>query len=60
MRSPISSPRAGDRAVHVVGIGGDPIIGSSFLDILELFQKDRQTKAVVLIGEIGALMKRGC
>lgn len=37
----------------VVGIGGDPIIGSSFIDILELFQKDRQTKAVVLVGEIG-------
>lgn len=37
----------------VVGIGGDPIIGSSFIDILELFQKDRQTKAIVLVGEIG-------
>ncbi len=36
-----------------VGIGGDPIIGSSFAEILQLFQKDRTTKAVVLIGEIG-------
>jgi succinyl-CoA synthetase alpha subunit len=45
--------RAGIGQSTVVGIGGDPIIGSSFLDILELFQKDRQTKAVVLIGEIG-------
>ena len=36
-----------------VGIGGDPIIGSSFAEILQLFQKDRATKAVVLIGEIG-------
>ena len=36
-----------------VGIGGDPIIGSSFAEILQLFQKDRATRAVVLIGEIG-------
>jgi len=36
-----------------VGIGGDPLPGSTFLDILQLFQKDRDTRAVVLIGEIG-------
>lgn len=36
-----------------VGIGGDPINGSSFKDILELFEKDENTDAVVLIGEIG-------
>jgi len=36
-----------------LGIGGDPIIGSSFIDILTLFNKDRQTKGVVLVGEIG-------
>lgn len=36
-----------------VGIGGDPINGSSFKDILELFEEDPQTKAVVMIGEIG-------
>jgi succinyl-CoA synthetase alpha subunit len=36
-----------------VGIGGDPIIGSSFVDVLELFEADPATKAVVLIGEIG-------
>ncbi len=36
-----------------VGIGGDPILGSSFLDILKLFENDPQTEAVVLIGEIG-------
>ncbi|MFA5139731.1 MAG: succinate--CoA ligase subunit alpha [Elusimicrobiota bacterium] len=37
----------------VVGIGGDPIAGSSFTDILGLFEADDATKAVVLIGEIG-------
>ncbi|MBI2266290.1 MAG: succinate--CoA ligase subunit alpha [Armatimonadetes bacterium] len=36
-----------------VGIGGDPIIGCTFTDILKLFVQDPQTKAVVLIGEIG-------
>ena len=36
-----------------VGIGGDPIVGTSFVDALELFQNDPQTRAIVLIGEIG-------
>jgi succinyl-CoA synthetase alpha subunit len=36
-----------------VGIGGDPIPGSSFIDILRLFEKDEQTKAIVMVGEIG-------
>jgi succinyl-CoA synthetase alpha subunit len=36
-----------------VGIGGDPINGSSFRDVLELFEKDSDTHAVVMIGEIG-------
>ena len=36
-----------------VGIGGDPINGSSFKDILEKFEEDDQTKAVLMIGEIG-------
>lgn len=36
-----------------VGIGGDPIVGSTFIDILRLFEKDKKTDAVVLIGEIG-------
>lgn len=37
----------------IVGIGGDPIIGTSFIDVLALFQNDAETKAIVLIGEIG-------
>lgn len=36
-----------------IGIGGDPIVGTSFTDVLELFKADAETKAVVLIGEIG-------
>ena len=36
-----------------VGIGGDPVVGTRFIDALELFENDDQTEAVVLIGEIG-------
>jgi succinyl-CoA synthetase alpha subunit len=36
-----------------IGIGGDPVIGTNFVDCLELFEADPQTEAVVLIGEIG-------
>jgi succinyl-CoA synthetase alpha subunit len=36
-----------------IGIGGDPIVGTTFLDVLELFAADPETEAIVLIGEIG-------
>lgn len=36
-----------------IGIGGDPISGMSFIDVLELFEKDLQTEAIVMVGEIG-------
>jgi succinyl-CoA synthetase alpha subunit len=37
----------------IVGIGGDPIVGSSFLEMLALFEADAQTEQVVMVGEIG-------
>ncbi len=38
-----------------VGIGGDPLNGTSFVDVLELFEKDPETEAILLIGEIGGV-----
>jgi len=37
----------------IVGIGGDPVVGSSFIDVLEKFEADPETEYVVLVGEIG-------
>jgi len=37
----------------IVGIGGDPIVGSSFIDVLSLFEEDDQTELIVMCGEIG-------
>jgi succinyl-CoA synthetase alpha subunit len=36
-----------------VGLGGDPLVGSSFIDILSLFEKDPETQAILMMGEIG-------
>jgi succinyl-CoA synthetase alpha subunit len=37
----------------IVGIGGDPVVGSSFIDVLERFEEDPQTELIVMVGEIG-------
>jgi len=44
---------AGHGQSTCIGVGGDPIVGSGFVDLLELFESDPETDAVVLIGEIG-------
>jgi succinyl-CoA synthetase alpha subunit len=45
--------RAGFGNSSIVGIGGDPIVGSSFIDIVSLFEQDDQTELIVMCGEIG-------
>jgi succinyl-CoA synthetase alpha subunit len=37
----------------IVGIGGDPVVGSSFIDVLERFEADPETEVVIMVGEIG-------
>ena len=49
--------RSGIGQSTVVGIGGDPIVGLSFTEAMELFEQDPETKALVLIGEIGGDME---
>lgn len=47
--------RTGYGETTCVGLGGDPVLGSTFNDILALFEKDEKSKAVVMVGEIGGV-----
>jgi len=49
--------KAGLGQSTVVGLGGDPVPGSRFVDVLKLFQRDKKTRAVVLVGEPGGTME---
>lgn len=49
--------RAGLGQSTIVGIGGDPVIGQTFADVLAYFAEDRLTKAVVIIGEVGGALE---
>ncbi|MDI9632784.1 MAG: succinate--CoA ligase subunit alpha [Methanolinea sp.] len=49
--------RAGLGQSTIVGIGGDPVIGQTFTDVLRRFEEDDQTRAVVIIGEVGGSLE---
>ncbi len=49
--------RAGIGQTTAIGVGGDPVVGLTFTEAMELFEKDPETKALVIIGEIGGDME---
>ena len=54
------APRLAEQRINqsvVIGLGGDPVVGSRMLDVLKLLKEDEQTKGVLLVGEIGGTME---
>ena len=49
--------RAGIGQSAFIGIGGDPIVGTTFLDALDTFERDPRTQAVVILGEVGGVLE---
>jgi len=58
VRSGLAAERLGIGQSTCIGIGGDPIIGTNFVDAVRLFNDDPETHAIVMIGEIGGNAKR--
>jgi succinyl-CoA synthetase alpha subunit len=58
LRGGLATHRIGNRTIDLRGIGGDPIIGTNFIDVLKLFEQDPQTRAVIMMGET-ANLRRG-
>jgi hypothetical protein len=53
LRSRAQTTQPASARATCIGIGGDPINGTSFIDALKLFQDDPQTEAIIMVGEIG-------
>lgn len=54
------APRLAEQGIGqsvVIGLGGDPVVGSRMIDVLKLLKEDKQTKGVLLVGEIGGTME---
>lgn len=53
VRSRLAAQQSGVGQLTCVGLGGDPIVGTSFIDLLKMYQADPKTEAIMMMGEIG-------